>query len=192
MLGHGLGLPIRRTTPCRRPGHRLPAGPVRREAGGEGRRARPDRPDHPDWTLSAGYAYLDAEIKESFSNCTVADRHRPGRRRTSSARRRHRADPGANTIAIGEQVAFVPKHSASLYTTYDLSDWIDGLSVGGDVVYQSKQHVVYQGRSVSFADRATLTPDRSAVARTASPSTPSHLPTGPYRFASTSTTSPTG
>src|SRR5262245_64804710 len=25
-----------------------------------------------NWTVSGGYAYLDAEIKESFTNCTVA------------------------------------------------------------------------------------------------------------------------
>jgi catecholate siderophore receptor len=80
-------------------------------------------------------------------------------------------------------VVFVPKHSASFYTAYDLSDWIDGLSIGGDVIYQGEQHLAYQARSVSFADRATLTANRIGVA-------PDSLTldafisyrTGPYRF----------
>jgi catecholate siderophore receptor len=57
-------------------------------------------------------------------------------------------------------VAFVPKHSASLYTTYDLGDVVEGLSVGGDVVYQSKLYLTYSARSLSYADRGTLTAAR--------------------------------
>jgi catecholate siderophore receptor len=80
-------------------------------------------------------------------------------------------------------VTFVPKHSASFYTTYDLSDWIDGLSVGGDVTYQSKQHVSYRARSVSFADRETLTPERlSVVPDSLTLDAFASYRTGPYRF----------
>ena len=114
----------------------------------------------PQWTVNAGYAYLDAKIKESFSNCVVPT--------TTTGTPTNIVCPvGAttaisvrNTVAIGNQVIFVPKHSASLYTNYDLSEWIDGLSLGGDVVYQSKQNVVYTGRSNSFTDRANLVPTR--------------------------------
>jgi catecholate siderophore receptor len=115
-----------------------------------------------NWTLSAGYAYLDARIEQSFANCTVP---------TSTAGTPSNivcpvgvtaAIPVLNPVAAGRQVAFVPKHSASLYTTYDLSEWIDGLQVGGDVIYQSKLFLAYTARSVSFADRATLTAARIA------------------------------
>lgn len=136
----------------------------------------------PQWTVTAGYAYLDAEIKQSFSNCVVP---------TSTAGTPANivcpvgvtaAIPVANTIAIGRQVIFVPKHSASLYTDYDLSNWIDGLSIGGDVVYQASQHVVYQGRSVSFADRATLTPTRlGVVPKSVTLDAFATYRTGPYR-----------
>jgi catecholate siderophore receptor len=85
---------------------------------------------------------------------------------------------------VGRQVVFTPKHSASLFTTYDLGRWVEGLSVGGDVTYQSRLYLSYTARSVSFADRAALTPLRIAEA-------PANLTfdayvsyrAGPYRFA---------
>jgi len=61
---------------------------------------------------------------------------------------------------VGQQVTFVPKHSATFFTTYDLSNWMEGLSAGGDVIYQSDIPVGYTARSVSFADRASQTPLR--------------------------------
>jgi catecholate siderophore receptor len=72
------------------------------------------------------------------------------------------AIPVVNKVAVGQQVTFVPKTAASLYTTYDLSKWVDGLSIGGDVTYQSKLALGYTGRSVSFTDRATQTLARLA------------------------------
>jgi len=135
------------------------------------------------WTLTAGYAYLDAEIKESYSNCSVPTSTNGTPTNIVCPVGVTAAMPVLNTVAVGRQVAFVPKHSASLYTNYDLSDWIDGLSIGGDVIYQGKQYAVYQARSVSFADRATLTANRIGVI-------PENLTvdlfaayrTGPYRF----------
>jgi catecholate siderophore receptor len=116
------------------------------------------------WTLSAGYTYLDAQIKESFTNCAVP---------TSTAGTPTgivcpvgvtTALPVLNTVAVGQQVTFVPKHSATLFTTYDLSNWIDGLQIGGDVMYQSELFLGYNPRSVSFTDRSTLTASRIAQA----------------------------
>ncbi|HEX5264695.1 MAG TPA: TonB-dependent receptor [Phenylobacterium sp.] len=116
------------------------------------------------WTLSAGYTYLDAQIKESFTNCAVP---------TSTAGTPTgivcpvgvtTALPVLNTVAVGQQVTFVPKHSATLFTTYDLSNWIDGLQIGGDVMYQSELFLGYTPRSVSFTDRSTLTASRIAQA----------------------------
>ncbi|HEY3950008.1 TonB-dependent receptor [Phenylobacterium sp.] len=111
----------------------------------------------PAWTLSAGYTYLDDRIKQSFANCAVP---------TSTAGTPTgivcpagvvAAIPVLNTVAVGQQVTFVPKNSATLFTTYDLGRWVEGLQVGGDVTYQSKLFLGYTARSVSFADRADLT-----------------------------------
>ena len=137
----------------------------------------------PNWTLTAGYAYLDAKIKESFSNCVVPTSTTGVPTNIVCPVGVATAIPVPNTAAIGRQVVFVPKHSASLYANYDLSEWIDGLSVGGDVIYQSKQNLVYQARSVSFADRATLTPSRlGKVPDSLTLDAFASYRMGPYRF----------
>ena len=137
----------------------------------------------PQWTLTAGYAYLDAEIKQSFSNCVVPTSTTGTPTNIVCPVGVTAAIPVPNTIAIGHQVIFVPKHSASLYTNYDASAWLEGLSFGGDVTYQSKQNVVYTGRSVSFADRATLTPTRlGIVSENLTLDAFASYRTGPYRF----------
>lgn len=136
-----------------------------------------------NWTVNAGYAFLDAKIKESFSNCAVATATTGTPTNIVCPVGVTAAIPIRNTVAIGQQVIFVPKHSASVYTSYDLSDLVPGLTIGGDVAYQSKQNVIYTARSVSFADRATLTASRLGVV-------PDSLTlnafvsysTGPYRF----------
>ena len=137
----------------------------------------------PNWTINAGYAYLDAEIKESFSNCVVPTTTTGTPTNIVCPVGVTAAIPVANTIAVGQQVIFVPKHSASFYTNYDLSDWIDGLAIGGDVAYQGQQNVVYTGRSVSFADRGTLTPSRlGVVPESLTFNAFASYRTGPYRF----------
>jgi catecholate siderophore receptor len=111
------------------------------------------------WTLSAGYTYLHSRTTESFTNCVAAPNPATGTPTgvvcpvgTAAA------TPVHNTYIEGRPVIFVPKHAATLYTNYDLSQWIDGLAVGGDVIYQGAQNLRYSTRSVSYADRATLTP----------------------------------
>jgi catecholate siderophore receptor len=136
------------------------------------------------WTVSAGYTYLDAKIKQSFSNCAVPSSTTGVPTGVVCPVGVTAAMPVLNTVAVGRQVTFVPKHAASLYTNYDLGDVLPGLSVGGDVSYQSKLHVGYTARSVSYADRATLTAARLSE-------TPSNLTLnayaaykrGPYRIA---------
>jgi catecholate siderophore receptor len=114
----------------------------------------------PAWRIDAAYSYLDAKIKESFSNCAVPTATTGVPTNIVCPVGVTAALPVLNTIAVGRQVAFVPKHSASLYTTYDLGDVVEGLSVGGDVVYQSKLYLTYSARSLSYADRGTLTAAR--------------------------------
>jgi catecholate siderophore receptor len=118
----------------------------------------------PQWSVSAGYAFLDAKIRDSFTSCAVATD-------TVGAPDNVVCPPGApsrtpvlNTVAVGRQVAFVPRHSASLFTSYDLGRWVEGLEVGGDVVYQSRLFLRYTARSISFADPAALTPAMIAQA----------------------------
>lgn len=114
------------------------------------------------WTVSAGYAFLDAKIKESYSNCTVPTSTSGTPTAVICPVGVTAAMPVLNTVAVGQQVAYVPKTSASLFTTYDLGRWVPGLSVGGDATYQSKLNVAYTARSVSYADRSTLTAARLA------------------------------
>jgi catecholate siderophore receptor len=138
----------------------------------------------PAWTLSAGYTYLDARIKEAFANCAVPAATTGTPTNIVCPAGVTAAAPVLNTVAVGRQVTFVPKNAATLFSTYDLGRWIDGLSVGGDVIYQSKLFLGYTARSVSFSDRATLTAARLAEA-------PESLTfdayvsyrRGPYRFA---------
>lgn len=116
----------------------------------------------PAWSVDVAYSYLDAKIKESYSNCTVPTSTTGTPANIVCPVGVTAAIPVLNTTALGRQVVFVPKNSASLYTTYDLGDWVPGLSVGGDVIYQSKLFATYSSRSVSYADRSTLTPLRVA------------------------------
>ena len=116
------------------------------------------------WTVSAGYTYLDARIKESFANCAVPTTTTGTPTNIVCPAGVTVAAPVLNTVAVGQQVTFVPRNSATLFTTYDLGRWVDGLSVGGDVTYQSKLFLGYTARSVSFTDRATLTAARLAEA----------------------------
>ena len=137
------------------------------------------------WTVTAGYTYLDAKIKESYANCVVAAANATGTPTGIACPVGVTAAiPVLNTVAVGNQVTFVPKNSASLFTTYDLSNLLDGLSVGGDVTYQSKLPVGYTARSVSFSNRSTLTALRlSEVPENVTIDAYVAYNTGPYRFA---------
>ena len=111
----------------------------------------------PAWTISAGYTWLDARIKQSFANCALATTSVGTPTGVVCAVGAPAATPVLNTVAVGQQVTFVPRNAASLFTTYDLSKWIDGLSVGGDVTYQSRLFLGYTPRSVSYANPTALT-----------------------------------
>jgi catecholate siderophore receptor len=136
------------------------------------------------WSVSAGYSYLDARIKQSFANCAVPTTTSGAPSTIVCAPGVTAAAPVLNTVAAGRQVTFVPKHAASLFTTYDLGRFVDGLSVGGDVTYQSRLFLAYTARSVTYADRATLTAARIAeVPESLTVNAYASYRTGPYRFA---------
>ena len=134
------------------------------------------------WTLSAGYTYLDAQIKESFSNCAVPTATTGTPSGVVCPVGVTAPSPVVNTVAVGQQVVFVPKHSASLFTTYDLGGWIDGLSVGGDVTYQSRQFLGYMP-AAAFADRTDLTALIAEAPENLTFDAYVSYKTGPYRFA---------
>ena len=79
----------------------------------------------PEWTMTLAYTYLDDKIVQDFSCTTTAP-----------------LVCKPNPYTIGRQVVFVPKNSASLWTSYDLHAWVNGLSVGGGVTYES---LIYGG-----------------------------------------------
>jgi catecholate siderophore receptor len=117
------------------------------------------------WTVSASYTYLDAKIKDSYSNCTVTAASATGTPTTIACPVGvATAFPVLNTVALGQQVTFVPKHAAALFTTYNFDNLLPGLTAGGDVTYQSKLPVAYTARSVSYANRSVLTAARLAQA----------------------------
>ena len=136
------------------------------------------------WTVSAGYTYLDDKVRQSFSNCAVPTSTTGTPANVVCPVGATAAMPVVNTVAVGQQVVFVPKHSATVFTTCDLSNWVDGLSVGGDVTYQGHQNLGYTARSVSFTDRSTLTALKLAQAPD-SVTLDAYVSyrTGPYRFA---------
>jgi catecholate siderophore receptor len=136
------------------------------------------------WTVSAGYTYLDDRIKQSFANCAVPTATTGTPTGVVCPAGVTAALPVLNTVAVGQQVVFVPKHSATFFTTYDLENWVHGLSVGGDVTYQSRQFLGYTARSVSFTDRSTLTALKIAQApENVTLDAYVSYKTGPYRFA---------
>ncbi len=111
-----------------------------------------------NWTLSAAYAWLDAEIVESFANCAAATLPcLPGQ--TAGT-------PRLNTFVIGRQAAFVPKQSASFWTTYDFGDLVPGLSAGGGVTYQSELFLGYTLATVggtTSLSRIAMAPENLSV-----------------------------
>jgi catecholate siderophore receptor len=112
------------------------------------------------WNVSANYAYLDAKIRESFVNCVVPTSTSGAPTTVVCPMGVTAPIPVRNPAAIGQQVAFVPKHSASVFTSYDLDDLVPGLSAGGDVTYQSRLNVGYTAVSASYADRGNLVASR--------------------------------
>jgi catecholate siderophore receptor len=73
-----------------------------------------------DMSILAAYTYLDPIITDDLTCGGTPAVCRP------------------NIFTIGKQITFVPKHAASLWIDYKLSKVLEGLSVGGGIVYQSR------------------------------------------------------
>lgn len=79
-----------------------------------------------DFNVTAAYTYLDSKITFDLTCGT--------------------ATPivcKPNTYTIGRQIFFVPKNAASVWLDYSAKSWLEGLTLGGGLVYQSKLFNAY-------------------------------------------------
>lgn len=72
------------------------------------------------WSVNANYTYLDTETTDS-----------------------------STATNIGNRIAFTPEHAASLWTTYNFTDSLLGLEIGGGVTYQDDVFLNVQNTSVA-------------------------------------------
>jgi catecholate siderophore receptor len=118
------------------------------------------------WAINLNYTYLDADIKESYLTCSAPPSPLPSTAPTNvvcpAGTPTGTAVP--NTFAVGRQVTFTPKHAASLWTTYDLSEAVPGLTIGGGVTYQSKLYLSYAMASASYATPGVIAPSKLSEA----------------------------
>jgi catecholate siderophore receptor len=95
----------------------------------------------PEWTINAGWSFLDSETEESFATCAMFTGT------TTSGIACPTGVPAGtivpNVAIIGRQAIFVPKNSGSFWTSYDAMGFVPGLSFGGGVAYQSRMPVRY-------------------------------------------------
>jgi catecholate siderophore receptor len=91
----------------------------------------------PEWTIFANYTYLDSKVLQSLSNACLAA---PGPRSTTTGTPPVTTvtNPCGNNSAVldpqrGQELTNTPKHSGSLFTTYNLPF---GLQVGYGLTYQ--------------------------------------------------------
>ena len=87
------------------------------------------------WIVTAGYTYLDPEIREGFSG----GRGAPVR---------------VDDSLEGNQISFVPKHAASVWTTYDLSDLIIPKDLGRILI----------GTGITYRDEVYLNSANTSIA----------------------------
>lgn len=79
----------------------------------------------PGWSITANYTYLDSEILQSVSNYCLAN---PGEGTCTNS-------PAFPDPVAGARLQNTPKHSGSLFTTYELPF---GLKIGYGATYQGK------------------------------------------------------
>ena len=79
----------------------------------------------PGWSITANYTYLDSEILQSVSNFCLAN---PGEGNCTNS-------PAFPDPVAGARLQNTPKHSGSLFTTYELPF---GLKIGYGATYQGK------------------------------------------------------
>ncbi|HUD95423.1 TonB-dependent receptor [Sphingobium sp.] len=99
------------------------------------------------WSIFANYTYLDSKVIQSVSDACIASPWTG----TASGIGSATANPCGNNVLVpdpqrGQELTNTPKHSGSLFTTYDLPF---GLQVGYGLTYQG---------SFALTNRALVTP----------------------------------
>ncbi len=74
-----------------------------------------------DLSVTASYTYLEPVITFDLSCSTTAP-----------------IACNPNPFTIGKQIFFVPKNAASIWVDYNAKSWLEGLTLAGGLVYQSK------------------------------------------------------
>lgn len=93
----------------------------------------------PAWSITANYTYLDSELIQSVSDFCLAN---PGQNTCTNS--------VANPDPLkGARLANTPKHSGSLFTTYELPF---GLTVGYSLTYQGRFALSTAGTGVLYSD----------------------------------------
>ncbi len=90
--------------------------------------------------LIAAYTYLNPVIVSDNSVCSTVPATPPATGTITNC--------GPNPATVGKQITFVPKHAASVWGDYNARDLLDGLSVGGGLVYQSHLFNAYTAPTV--------------------------------------------
>lgn len=88
-----------------------------------------------NWSLFANYTYLDSEIVQNLAD----------------------GNPGDDALA-GRYLAQTPKHSGSVWTTYQLADWTFGYGVTyqGEIYPQNNADTVYRATDDYWVHRAMV------------------------------------
>jgi catecholate siderophore receptor len=79
------------------------------------------------WSINFGYSYLDTRILTDFVTTTINGV----------------STQIPNTFSVGREIYYAPRNAATLWTTYNLSAWIKGLTAGGGVTYQDRVYTNY-------------------------------------------------
>lgn len=87
------------------------------------------------WSLTAAYSLLEATILSSYLSCSATG--------LPCAPGQAAGTPRLNPYVIGRPAAFVPRQSASFWTSYAFSEGGDGVSAGGGVIYRDPMTTAY-------------------------------------------------
>ena len=81
-----------------------------------------------EWSVNAGYTWLDPTITDSTTSYTFR---------------------GITRSVVGNQINFTPEQAASLWTTYNFTGLLAGLEIGGGVTYQDDVFLKVQNTAIA-------------------------------------------
>jgi catecholate siderophore receptor len=81
-----------------------------------------------EWSINAGFTWLDATITDSTTTYTFR---------------------GVTRSVVGNKINFTPEQAASLWTTYNFTGGLSGLEIGGGVTYQDDVFLNVQNTAIA-------------------------------------------